>query len=165
MNTHPNTTAPTTLPVDTAPAANQTVPTLLENAASNGSFKTFGKAVERAGMTDTLSAPGPFTVFAPTDAAFEQLPSGKLEFLFQPENKPELIALMNGHLLRGRKGVEEIGKWPSAKTLDGRTSTVTTAGGKLSIGGAVVSVTDIDSSNGYLHGIDKVVMPGTTTAQ
>lgn len=158
MNSNPNTTA-STATVKTAPAANQTVPSLLENAASNGSFKTFGQAVERAGMTDTLSAPGPFTVFAPTDAAFEQLPTGKLEFLFQPQNKPELIALMNGHLLRGRKAVAEIGKWPSAKTLDGRTSPISQTSGKVSIGGAVVTVADIDSSNGYLHGIDKVNLP------
>src|SRR5690349_12480781 len=105
MNSNPNTTTASTVAVNTVPAANQIVPTLLENASSNGSFKTFGQAVERAGLTETLSAPGPFTVFAPTDAAFEQLPTGKLDFLFKPENKSELTALMNGHLLRGRKGL------------------------------------------------------------
>ena len=102
MNNSSNTRTPTSATPAVAPAANQTAPTLLQNAASNGSFKTFGKAVEHAGLTDTLSAPGPFTVFAPTDAAFEQLPAGKLEFLFKPENKAELVTLMNGHLLRGR---------------------------------------------------------------
>ena len=159
MNNSSNTRTPTSATPAVAPAANQTAPTLLQNAASNGSFKTFGKAVEHAGLTDTLSAPGPFTVFAPTDAAFEQLPAGKLEFLFKPENKAELVTLMNGHLLRGRKGVAEIGKWPSAKTLDGGSAPITMADGKMSIGGAAVSLADIDSSNGYLHGIDKVNLP------
>lgn len=159
MNNPSITSAPNAVPPSIAPAANQTVPTLLQNAASNGSFKTFGRAVEQAGLTDTLSAAGPFTVFAPTDAAFEQLPAGKLEFLFQPENKPELVSLMNSHLLRGRKGVAEIGKWPSAKTIGGATAPITMADGKVSIGGARITVADIDSSNGYLHGVDKVNLP------
>ncbi|KFN48726.1 fasciclin domain-containing protein [Arenimonas composti] len=159
MKNPSSTSVPNAVTPPVAPAANPGVPTLLQNAASNGSFKTFGRAVEQAGLTETLSAPGPFTVFAPTDAAFEQLPAGKLEFLFQPENKPELAALINGHLLRGRKGVAEIGKWPSAKMIGGGTTPVTTVDGKLAVGRARITVADIDSSNGYLHGIDKVNLP------
>jgi uncharacterized surface protein with fasciclin (FAS1) repeats len=159
MTSQTTTRTPSSATPSTAPAANQTIPTLLQNAASNGSFTTFGKAVEHAGLADTLSAPGPYTVFAPTDAAFESLPAGKLEFLFKPENKPELVSLMNRQMLRGRKGVAEIGKWPSAKTLDGGTAPITMADGKMTIGGAKVTVADIDSSNGYLHGIDKVNLP------
>jgi uncharacterized surface protein with fasciclin (FAS1) repeats len=154
-----NTPNPSVATPAVAPAANQTVPTLLQNAASNGSFMTFGKAVEQAGLTDALSAPGPFTVFAPTDAAFQSLPAGKLEFLFKPENKPELVSLVNRHMLRGRKGVAEIGKWTSAKTVDGASAPITLTEGKVSIDGAVVTVADIDSSNGFLHGIDKVNLP------
>ena len=68
---------------------------LVDTAAANGSFKTFGKAIERAGMSDTLRGEGPFTIFAPTDAAFDKLPAGELENLFKPENKEELVSLLN----------------------------------------------------------------------
>jgi uncharacterized surface protein with fasciclin (FAS1) repeats len=84
---------------------------LVDTVAANGSFKTFGKALEQAGMTDTLRGAGPFTVFAPTDAAFEKLPAGRLETLFKPENKEELRALLNYHVVSGRKLAADVGKW------------------------------------------------------
>jgi len=81
---------------------------LVDTAAANGSFKTFGKALDRAGMTETLRGAGPFTVFAPTDAAFEKLPAGKLESLFKPENKEELVSLLNYHVVSGRKTTADV---------------------------------------------------------
>jgi uncharacterized surface protein with fasciclin (FAS1) repeats len=132
---------------------------LLETAAANGSFKTFGKAIEYAGLSDTLRGAGPFTVFAPTDAAFDKLPAGTLENLFKPENKTELVSLLNYHLVNGRKHVADIGKWQAAKTMGGQSAPVTLADNKLSIDGAQVTSADIESSNGVIHGIDKVNVP------
>jgi uncharacterized surface protein with fasciclin (FAS1) repeats len=132
---------------------------LLDTAAANGSFKTFGKAIERAGMSDTLRGVGPFTVFAPTDAAFDKLPAGKLETLFKPENKEELVSLLNYHVVSGRKLVADIGKWQTAKTVNGQSAPIKLADEKLSIDGALVTSADIGSSNGIIHGIDKVNIP------
>lgn len=132
---------------------------LVDTAAANGSFKTFGKAIERAGMSDTLRGAGPFTLFAPTDAAFEKLPAGKLDNLFKPENKEELVSLLNYHLVNGRKLVADIGKWETAKTVNGQPAPVKLTDNKVSIDGAMVTLADIGSSNGVIHGIDKVNVP------
>ena len=132
---------------------------LVDTAAANGSFKTFGKAIERAGMSDTLRGVGPFTIFAPTDAAFDQLPSGKLDNLFKPENKDELVSLLNYHVVSGRKLVADIGKWEAAKTVNGQSAPITMAKDKVSIDGALVTSADIGSSNGIIHAIDKVNIP------
>lgn len=132
---------------------------LLDTAAANGSFKTFGKAIERAGMSDTLRGVGPFTVFAPTDAAFDKMPAGKLETLFKPENKEELVSLLNYHVVSGRKLVADISKWQTAKTVNGQSAPIKLADEKLSIDGALVTSADIGSSNGIIHGIDKVNIP------
>ena len=132
---------------------------LVDTAAANGSFKTFGKAIERAGMSDTLRGVGPFTIFAPTDAAFDKLPAGKLETLFKPENKEELVSLLNYHVVSGRKLVADIGKWEAAKTVNGQAAPIKLTDNKVSIDGALVTSADIGSSNGVIHGIDKVNIP------
>jgi len=138
---------------------NNNAKNLVDTAAANGSFKTFGKAIERAGMSETLRGDGPFTVFAPTDAAFEKLPSGKLDNLFKPENKEELVSLLNYHVVSGRKSVADIGKWEAARTVNGQSAPITLANDKVSIDGAQVTSADIASSNGVIHGIDKVNIP------
>jgi len=115
-------------------------------------------------MSDTLRGPGPFTVFAPTDAAFEKLPVGKLEELFKPENKLELGSILNYHLIKGRKSVADVGKWPSARTVHGQAAPIKLTGDKVSIDGAEVTSGDIPSSNGVIHGIDKVNIPTPTPA-
>ena len=132
---------------------------LVDTAAANGSFKTFGKAIERAGMSDTLRGVGPFTIFAPTDAAFEKMPTGKLENLFRDENKEELVSLLNYHVVSGRKPIADVGKWEAAKTVNGRSAPIKMVLDKVSIDGALVTSADIGSSNGILHGIDKVNIP------
>ena len=132
---------------------------LVDTAAANGSFKTFGKAIERAGMSDTLRGVGPFTIFAPTDAAFDKLPSGKLDNLFKPENKDELVSLLNYHVVSGRKLVADIGKWEAAKTVNGQSAPITMTKDKVSMDGALVTSADIGSSNGIIHAIDKVNIP------
>jgi len=138
---------------------NSNTKNLVDTAAANGSFKTFGKAIERAGMSETLRGDGPFTVFAPTDAAFEKLPSGKLDNLFKPENKEELVALLNYHVVSGRKSAADVGKWEAARTVNGQSAPITLANDKISIDGAQVTSADIASSNGVIHGIDKVNIP------
>ena len=132
---------------------------LVDTAAANGSFKTFGKAIERAGMSDILRGVGPFTIFAPTDAAFEQMPTGKLDELFKDENKEELVSLLNYHVVSGRKPIADVGKWEAAKTVNGQSAPITMIKDKVSIDGALVTSADIGSSNGILHGIDKVNVP------
>jgi len=132
---------------------------LVDTAAANGSFKTFGKALDLAGMTETLRGAGPFTVFAPTDAAFEKLPAGKLESLFKPENKEELVSVMNYHVVSGRKTTADVGKWEAARTVNGQSAPIILKDDQLSIDGALVTSADIGSSNGLIHGIDKVNMP------
>ena len=132
---------------------------LMDAAAANGSFKTFGKAVEHAGLSDTFRGIGPFTIFAPTDTAFEKLPAGQLENLFKPENKQELVSLLNYHVVNGRKPLADVGKWENAKTVNGQQAPVKLTGDKVSIDGAMVTTGDISSSNGVIHGIDKVNIP------
>lgn len=140
--------------------ANTTALNVLDTAAANGSFKTFGIAVEKAGLSEKLRGPGPFTVFAPTDDAFKLLPAGRMDTLFKPENKEELASLVNYHVVSGRKTAEEIGKWENAKTVGGQSAPIKLTEGKVSIDGAHVTSADIASSNGVIHGIDKVNMPG-----
>lgn len=132
---------------------------LVDTAAANGSFRTFGKALDAAGMTETLRGTGPFTVFAPTDAAFEKLPAGKLESLLKPENKEELVSLLNYHVVSGRKTTADVGKWDAARTVNGQSAPIILKDDQLSIDGALITSADIGSSNGLLHGIDKVNIP------
>lgn len=132
---------------------------ILDAAAANGTFTTFGKAVEKAGLSDTFRGPGPFTIFAPTDAAFEKLPQGKLENLFKPENKEELASILNYHVVSGLKSSADVGKWQSARTVHGQAAPVKLVDDKVVIDGAQVTAADIPSSNGVIHGIDKVNMP------
>ncbi|UHQ18305.1 fasciclin domain-containing protein [Lysobacter sp. KIS68-7] len=132
---------------------------LVDTAAANGSFKTFGKAIERAGMSDMLRGVGPFTIFAPTDTAFEKLPTGKLDSLFKDESKEELVSLLNYHVVSGRKPIADVGKWEAARTVNGQSAPITMTKDQVSIDGALVTSADITSSNGILHGIDKVNIP------
>jgi uncharacterized surface protein with fasciclin (FAS1) repeats len=135
---------------------------LLDTAAADGKYVTFGKAVEKAALGETLRGPGPFTIFAPTDAAFDKLPAGKLDNLFKPENKQELVELVNFHVIKGRKMAADIGKWASATMVNGQSTPVKLDNGKISIGEAAVVSADISSSNGIIHGIDKVNLPTPT---
>jgi uncharacterized surface protein with fasciclin (FAS1) repeats len=132
---------------------------LVDTAAANGSFKTFGLAVENAGLGDSLRAKGPFTVFAPTDAAFEKLPAGQLEALFKPENKAELASLVNYHVINGRKLVGDMKSWVKTRTMNGQMAPMMLSNNSICIDGANVTAADITSSNGIIHGIDKVNIP------
>lgn len=137
---------------------------LLETAASKGTFQTFARMVEAAGLSQTLAGPGPFTIFAPTDAAFDALPAGRLDALLLPENRAELVSLVNYHVLTGRKKATELGRWDSARTVQGQLARFTMVGRQVSIDGAHVTTADLDAQNGYLHGIDKVNVPAAETS-
>ena len=142
-----------------APTASKSNQTLLEAAASKGGFSTFGKACEAAGLSETLAGTGPFTVFAPTDAAFAALPAGRLDTLLKPENRKELVSVLNYHVMTGRKTAAEMGRWDSARTVQGQSATLRMVGKQVSIDGAQVINADIDARNGFVHGIDKVMQP------
>ncbi len=142
-------------------AQNPSVPQqdILSTFTRKGTFKTFSSAVDKAGLTDMFAGAGPLTVFAPTDEAFDRLPAGRLDQLFQPGNKEELAALVNYHVVKGRRNAMDVGKWESARTVNGQNAPIQLSRGNLSIDGANVTTQDIESSNGIIHGIDKVNIP------
>jgi len=137
---------------------------LLGTAKATGVFEHFGDAVEKAGLGNLLRGPGPFTIFAPTDTAFERLPAGRLDSLYLPENQPELAAIVNYHIVAGRKSAADLGKWPSVRTVHGQAASVTRARDGMRVGGARVTNADIASRNGVIHAIDQVNIPTATTA-
>jgi uncharacterized surface protein with fasciclin (FAS1) repeats len=132
---------------------------LVDTAAANGSFHTLGKALEAAELTSVLSGSGPYTFFAPTDAAFEKLPKGTLENWLKPENKAELVSVLRYHVLPGRTSAIEVEKLTAPKMMQGQSATVKEDGDTLSIGGANITQRDIASSNGVIHAIDTVIVP------
>ena len=132
---------------------------IVDTLAADDSFKTFGKVLRKAGLEDTLRGVGPFTLLAPTDAAFDKLPPGKLDNLMKPENKEELVSILNHHVLAGRSSVADMSKLTMAKTLGGQSVPIVSSGSRVKVDGAELTSRDIQSSNGVLHGIDKVNMP------
>lgn len=136
---------------------------LADVASSNGTFNVFLQAVDKSGLKEVLSGAGPYTILAPTDAAFEGLPAGRLDELFKPENKSELVDIVNYHVIKGRRTSEELGKWSRARTANGQEAIIEMNGDKLTVDGATVTSRDMDSSNGILHGLDKVNIPTAVT--
>lgn len=132
---------------------------LVDTAAADGSFHTLGKALEAADLTNVLKGTGPYTVFAPTDEAFEKLPKETLENWLKPENKAQLISVLKYHVLPGRASAVEVEKLTAPKMMQGQTATITKDGDKLRIGGATITKSDITSSNGIIHAIDTVNVP------
>ena len=133
--------------------------TIVEIAASNGSFTTLVAALQTAGLVDTLSGAGPFTVFAPTDEAFAKLPAGTVESLLLPENRDRLRAILTYHVVPGRVGSSEVVDLTSAKTVEGSDVAIRVRGGKVTVGGATVVTPDVVASNGVIHVIDTVMLP------
>lgn len=131
---------------------------IVETAAANGMFKTLVTAVKAAGLTETLKGAGPFTVFAPTDAAFAKLPAGTVEDLLKPENKEKLKAILTYHVLAGKVMAKDV-KTMEAATVEGSKAMVKVADGKVMVDKATVTKTDIEASNGVIHVIDTVLMP------
>ena len=128
-------------------------------AASAGSFKTLLAAVGAAGLSETLSGTGPFTVLAPTDEAFAKIPPKTLEALLKPENKATLTAVLTYHVIAGRVIATDAVKAGSTPTVEGETVAFTSAGGKVSVNVARVLSANLDTSNGVIHVIDTVLIP------
>lgn len=133
--------------------------TVVEVAAGNADFETLVAAVKAAGLAETLSGPGPFTVFAPTDAAFGKLPPGTLEDLLKPENKDKLVAILTYHVVPGTVKAADVVKLDTATTVNGQAADITVEGGSVKVDAATVTATDIPASNGVIHVIDTVILP------
>jgi uncharacterized surface protein with fasciclin (FAS1) repeats len=133
---------------------------IVQVAVANGSFKTLVAAVKAAGLVDTLSGKGPFTVFAPTDAAFAKLPKGIVETLLKPENKAALVKVLTYHVVSGKVLAKDI-KAGSVlvPTVEGGLIKVTKSNKGVVIDGSKVVAADVKASNGVIHVIDTVLIP------
>ena len=132
---------------------------IVDTAVAAGQFKTLAAALTAAGLVDTLKGHGPFTVFAPTDAAFAKLPAGTVENLLKPENKAQLTAILTYHVVPGKVTAADVVKLKEAKTVNGNMLQVKVNGSEVMINDANVTATDIAASNGVIHVIDSVVLP------
>jgi uncharacterized surface protein with fasciclin (FAS1) repeats len=132
---------------------------IVETAVAAGSFKTLAKALEAADLVKTLTGPGPFTVFAPTDEAFAKLPAGTIETLLKPENKDKLRRVLTYHVVSGRVVASDVVKLQSAKAVSGDTIAVSVQNGTVRVDDARVTKADIQASNGVIHVIDAVILP------
>ena len=130
---------------------------IIETAIAAGSFKTLAKAIDAAGLTETLKAEGPYTVFAPTDEAFARLPKGALDKLLK--DKAKLTAVLTYHVVPGNVTSQEVAGMTSAKTLNGQELSVEAREGKVRVNKANVTAADIAATNGVIHVIDQVLMP------
>ncbi len=132
---------------------------IVDTAVSAGSFKTLVTAVQAADLVETLKGDGPFTVFAPTDAAFAKLPEGTVESLLKPENKDKLVQILTYHVVPGKIMAGDIaGKQLAAKTVEGQNLQVNATQG-VKINNASVTTADVEASNGVIHVIDTVLLP------
>ncbi|NBQ15476.1 MAG: fasciclin domain-containing protein [Proteobacteria bacterium] len=153
------------LAVQNAPAKAPAKPTavaqgtIVDTAVAAGNFKTLVAAVKAAGLVETLNGTGPFTVFAPTDAAFAKLPAGTLEMLLKPENKAKLAAILTYHVVPGSVKAVDVVKLKYAGTVNGQRIDIKVDGAKVTVDGAAVTATDIACSNGVIHVIDSVILP------
>lgn len=132
--------------------------TVVATAAANADFSTLVAAVKAAGLVDTLNGAGPFTIFAPTNEAFQKLPKGTVEDLLKPENKAKLTEILTYHVLAGKVLAADV-KTGMVKTVQGSELDVKVADGGVTVNGAKVVKTDIIGSNGVIHVIDSVVLP------
>src|SRR5512135_717745 len=129
-------------------------------ASGADNFKTLVAAVKAAGLVETLQGKGPFTVFAPTDAAFAKLPAGTVEDLLKPENKEKLVAILTYHVVRGKVMAADV-KTMKAKTVNGKELSITVEDGKVTVDNAKVIKTDVTAENGVIHIIDSVILPNS----
>src|SRR5687767_12752200 len=137
---------------------------IIRVAAGNGQFNTLVAAVKAAGLVETLQGPGPFTVFAPTDAAFAKLPAGTVEALLQ--DKEKLASILTYHVVAGKVLAGDIVKANGAtpKTVNGLPLDVVVRGGKVYVNGVNVVTADVQASNGVIHIIDAVLLPQAAPA-
>lgn len=131
---------------------------IVETALAANNFSILATALGAAGLIETLKSEGPFTVFAPTDAAFAKVPQQTLDDLLQPENKKKLAAILTYHVVPGKVSSQEVIAMNSATTLQGQTLNISKQDG-VKINEAKVIITDVEATNGVIHIIDSVLMP------
>jgi uncharacterized surface protein with fasciclin (FAS1) repeats len=146
------------------PATSAKKMTIVDVAIAGKNFKTLVAAIKAAELVETLSGEGPFTVFAPTDAAFAKLPKATLKDLLKPENKEKLQKILTYHVLPGAISAKEI-KAGKFATVEGSNVTVKIRGKKVMVNNAKVIKADIKTSNGVIHSIDTVMMPPTNSTK
>ncbi len=139
---------------------------IVQNAVNSKDHTTLVAAVKAAGLVDTLSSKGPFTVFAPTNAAFGKLPAGTVDNLVKPENKATLTKILTYHVVPGKLNAADLTDGKKLKTVEGETLTVKLDGKKVWIvdakgGTSAVTIADVNQSNGVIHVVDTVLMPAT----
>lgn len=134
--------------------------TIVEVAAGNADFSTLVAAVKAAGLVEVLSGEGPYTVFAPTNAAFAKLPAGTVENLLKPENKDQLVAVLTYHVVPGKVMAADVVDLTSATTAQGSSMSIAASAEGVMVDGANVVMTDVAASNGVIHVIDAVILPG-----
>jgi uncharacterized surface protein with fasciclin (FAS1) repeats len=137
---------------------------IVENAVKSKDHTTLVAAVKAAGLVDTLSSKGPFTVFAPTNAAFGKLPAGTVDTLVKPENKATLTKILTYHVVAGKLNAADLTDGKTLKTVEGEDLTVKNSGGKVTLtdakgGTSTVTIADVNQSNGVIHVVDTVLMP------
>lgn len=160
-----NTTATGEQTVMVGGAAMYPSKTIVDNAVNSADHKTLVAAVTAAGLVDTLKGPGPFTVFAPTDAAFGKLPAGTVESLTQPAQKAALTKILTYHVVPGRLTAADLTDGQTLTTVEGGTLTVAKTADGVTLtdakgGTSKVTQADVLQSNGVIHVVDTVVMPG-----
>ncbi|MEL7000424.1 MAG: fasciclin domain-containing protein [Pseudomonadota bacterium] len=134
---------------------------IVDTAVAAGDFNTLVAAVQAAGLVETLKGKGPFTVFAPTDAAFAALPPGTVDSLLKPENKDQLVAILTYHVVPGKVMSTDIaGKKLDAATVQGQTVAIDATSG-VTVNNANVVAADVEASNGVIHVIDAVILPSS----
>jgi uncharacterized surface protein with fasciclin (FAS1) repeats len=127
---------------------------IVDTAVEAGQFQTLAAALEAAGLVSTLKSSGPFTVFAPTDEAFAQLPAGTVESLLEPDNKDKLTAILTYHVVPGTVMAADVARLDEAKTVNGKMIDVEVDGSSVKVNDATVTAADIAASNGVIHVID-----------
>ena len=132
---------------------------IFDTAVEAGQFNTLVAAVKAAGLVDVLKSDGPFTVFAPTDEAFAQLPAGTLKSLLQPENKDKLAAILTYHVAPGKLNASDVTQATGVVSANGQWLEFKSSNGKVMVDAAIVVTADIKCANGVIHVIDRVVLP------
>jgi uncharacterized surface protein with fasciclin (FAS1) repeats len=140
-----------------APAAPRTEGDIVQTAVAAGKFKTLAKLLTKAGLVSALQQPGPFTVFAPTDAAFKKLPKKTLNVLLH--NKAKLKAVLLYHVVSGKVTAADVVKLTSAKTLSGKSVRIRVSGSNVFVNQAKVTTPDVMASNGVIHVVNRVLIP------
>jgi uncharacterized surface protein with fasciclin (FAS1) repeats len=132
---------------------------IVDTAIAAGQFNTLAAALDAADLVTTLKGDGPFTVFAPTDAAFAKLPAGTVESLLKPENLDQLVAILTYHVVPGKVMAKDVVKLTQASTVNGSDLSIKVMDEKVRINDATVIAADVAASNGVIHVVDTVILP------